>query len=67
MSEVRGSGTDLVRLDALRGAVLARCGNARESEAAPDGTVETMEDLVCAVHREPAPHHRRADLLANGM
>ena len=35
-----------------------------KSEAAPEGSLEAMEDLVCAVHREPAPHQRRADLLA---
>jgi len=36
----------------------------RKSEDAPQGTVEAMEDMVCAVHREPAPHKIRADLLA---
>jgi tetratricopeptide (TPR) repeat protein len=38
-----------------------------KSESAPDGTVETMEELVCAVHREPAPFERRAVLLARAM
>jgi len=36
----------------------------RKSEDAPDGSIETMESLVCAVHREPAPYARRADLMA---
>lgn len=36
----------------------------QKSEAAPSGSIERMEDLVCSVHREPAPHARRAELLA---
>jgi tetratricopeptide (TPR) repeat protein len=36
----------------------------RQSEREPDGSIEMMEDMVCAVHREPAPYQRRAELLA---
>jgi hypothetical protein len=50
----------LLRLNRIDGAVDAW----HKSETAPDGTLETMEDLVCTVHREPAPHARRAELLA---
>ena len=50
----------LLRLNRIDDAVRAW----RKSEAAPDGTLETMEDLVCTVHRDPAPHGRRAELLA---
>ena len=34
-----------------------------KSEAAPDGSIEQMENLVCAVHRDPVPYQKRADLL----
>jgi hypothetical protein len=37
------------------------------SESAPSGSIEQMEDLVCAVHREPAPFERRANLLAKAV
>ncbi len=36
----------------------------RQSETAPSGSLETMENMVCAVKRDPMPHKRRADLLA---
>jgi tetratricopeptide (TPR) repeat protein len=36
----------------------------QKSEKAPDGSLEQMENLVCAVNRDPVPHQRRADLLA---
>jgi tetratricopeptide (TPR) repeat protein len=36
----------------------------KKSEDAPSGSVEVMESLVCAVHREPLPVARRAELLA---
>jgi tetratricopeptide (TPR) repeat protein len=50
----------LLRLNRVNDAIAAW----QKSEAAPDGSIETMEDLVCTVHREPAPHERRAALLA---
>jgi len=56
---------------ALQADCLLRLGRVDEavaawgkSETAPDGSLEAMESLVCAVHREPAPFKRRADLLA---
>jgi hypothetical protein len=50
----------LLRLNRVDEAVAAW----RQSEDAPDGSIEAMESLVCAVHREPAPFARRAELLA---
>jgi tetratricopeptide (TPR) repeat protein len=35
-----------------------------QSVDAPRGTIEQMESMVCAIHREPAPHQRRAELLS---
>ena len=35
-----------------------------KSEEAPNGSVEQMEELICAVNREPMPHQQRAKLLA---
>ena len=35
----------------------------QQSERAPNGQVEQMENLVCAVNRDPVPYQRRADLL----
>lgn len=39
----------------------------RKSEETPDGSVERMEEFVCAVKREPMPHQRRADLLSKAI
>jgi tetratricopeptide (TPR) repeat protein len=50
----------LLRLNRIDEAVQAW----RESEAAANGSIEQMENLVCAVHREPAPFARRAELLS---
>jgi tetratricopeptide (TPR) repeat protein len=50
----------LLRLNRIDDAVAAW----RKSEDAPNGSIEAMEDIVCTVHREPAPHERRAALLA---
>jgi tetratricopeptide (TPR) repeat protein len=50
----------LLRLNRVDEAVTAWA----KSEEAPNGTIEEMEDLVCTVHREPAPHKKRAELLA---
>ena len=53
----------LLRLNRIEDAVAAW----KKSEDAPDGSIESMEDLVCAVHREVAPHKLRADLLAKAV
>src|SRR5262245_54208307 len=37
------------------------------SETATRGTIETMENLVCAVHTKASPHERRARLLAKAV
>jgi tetratricopeptide (TPR) repeat protein len=50
----------LLRLDRVDEALAAW----RKSEEAPDGSIEEMESLVCAVHREATPHARRAALYA---
>ena len=59
---------------AMQADCLLRLGKVNEaveawakSEAAPDGSIETMEDMVCTVHRDPPPHQRRADLLARAV
>jgi thioredoxin-like negative regulator of GroEL len=39
----------------------------RKSEAAPNGSLEQMETLVCAVKREAMPYQKRAGLLAKAI
>lgn len=49
----------LLRLNRIVEAVAAW----KKSEDAPDGSIEVMEDIVCTVHRPPAPHELRSTLL----
>ncbi|HEX8523137.1 MAG TPA: hypothetical protein VF669_12845 [Tepidisphaeraceae bacterium] len=39
----------------------------KKSEQARSGSIEEMESMICAVHREPAPYRRREELLARVM
>ncbi len=53
----------LLRLDRIDEAIAAW----RQSEDAPNGNIESMESLVCAIHREPAPYKQRAAYLTKAV